>query len=442
MTRKLASKYRRVGFVSTRISGTDGVSLETGKWAEVLEGLGMECCYIAGESDRPRDRSFEIPEAHFFHPDILSITRRAFNGGRRTAQLTEDIVRMARYLRKQLSIAIEALDLDFIIAENCFTIPMNIPLGIGLLHVVQEKSIPCLAHHHDFYWERERYLVCAVPDFLRAAFPPPLPEIEHVVINSVAAEEFSRRTGLSCRIVPNVMNFARPPAPADDYARSFRHAIGVADDELLVLQPTRIVARKGIEHAIELVRELDGRKAKLVITHSASDEGNAYARRIRRFAEMLGVELVMAQPWIAEERGTSPAGHPVFTIGDAYTQADLVTYPSTYEGFGNAFLEAIYYRRPIVCNKYAIYRTDIDPCGFRIPLFDGFLTEQVIAEVQRVLDDPAYCKSMVDHNYRLGRRFFGYEAVEHELVSMLRRQRTQLRLIKRRRKKRGRNGAA
>jgi len=27
---------RRVGFVSTRFSGTDGVSLESAKWAEVL----------------------------------------------------------------------------------------------------------------------------------------------------------------------------------------------------------------------------------------------------------------------------------------------------------------------------------------------------------------------------------------------------------------------
>ncbi len=440
MAHRLAIKYRRVGFVSTRVCGTDGVSLETRKWAEVLEGLGLECCYIAGESDRPEDRTFLVPEMHFDHPDIRSITRRAFGGGRRTTQLTEDIIRMGRFLRKQLSIAIEALDLDLIIAENCFTIPMNIPLGVALLQVVQEKSLPCLAHHHDFYWERERYLVCSVPDFLRAAFPPPVPEIEHVVINSLAAEEFSRRTGLSCRVVPNVMDFAHRPPPPDEYARGFRRAIGVGDDELLVLQPTRVVARKGIEHAIELVRELDGRRAKLVITHSALDEGDAYVKRITRFARTMGVELVMAYPWVGDERGAGRDGRPVFTVDDAYTQADLVTYPSTYEGFGNAFLEAVYHRRPIVCNKYAIYRTDIEPCGFRIPLFDGFLTDEVVEEVRRVLDDEKYRRAMVDHNYRIGRRFFSYDVVEQELLSMLRRQQTQLRLIRRRRKKRGRDG--
>ena len=29
-----------IGFVSTRFSGTDGVSLETEKWADVLENMG------------------------------------------------------------------------------------------------------------------------------------------------------------------------------------------------------------------------------------------------------------------------------------------------------------------------------------------------------------------------------------------------------------------
>ena len=54
---------RRIGFVSTRFAGTDGVSLETAKWAEVLEGLGHTCFYFAGELDRPQERSRLVPEA-------------------------------------------------------------------------------------------------------------------------------------------------------------------------------------------------------------------------------------------------------------------------------------------------------------------------------------------------------------------------------------------
>ena len=229
----------------------------------------------------------------------------------------------------------------------------------------RNEPIGCLAHHHDFYWERDRFLVNCVDDFIRFAFPPALQQIQHVVINSLAGEEFSRRTGLSCRIIPNVMDFANPPEPPDDYAAQFRKEIGLGDDDLLILQPTRVVARKGIEHAIELARRLAPDRAKLVITHASGDEGDAYAKRIREFAELMDVEVIFADALDLRPARHRPDGRKLFTIDDVYPQADLVAYPSTYEGFGNAFLEAIYYKCPIVCNRYAIYRTDIEPCGVR-----------------------------------------------------------------------------
>ena len=104
---------------------------------------------------------------------------------------------------------------------------------------------------------------------------------------------------------------------------------------------------------------------------------------------------------------------------DAYQHADFVTYPSTYEGFGNAFLEAIYYRKPILCNRYAIYRTDIEPCGFDVILMDGFLTVETVEQVKRVLFDEEYRNNMVEHNYEVARRFFSYQRVEDELHAIL-----------------------
>ena len=430
---------QRVAFVSTRIAGTDGVSLEIGKWSEVIERLGIECYYIAGESDRPSERTLLIEEAHFHHPDIQDISRRAFEGERRTAELTNDIVKSFRVLRDKLRQAVDAVGADALIVENALSIPMNIPLGMALVAEIQEQGLPSVAHHHDFFWERERFLVSAVDDLIRYAFPPALPQIQHVVINSLAGEEFSRRTGLSCRIIPNVMDFANPPQPADDYARQFRVEIGLRDDDLLILQPTRVVARKGIELAIELARRLEGDRAKLVITHAAGDEGDAYANRIREFAELLNVELVFADRWISDRRGTGVDGRKLFTIHDVYSQADLVAYPSTYEGFGNAFLEAVYHRRPIVCNRYAIYRTDIEPVGMRPILFDGFPTDETVDEVRRVLGDAAYRQQMVDHNYEVARQFYSYEVLEAELRLMIQRPHNIYRLIRRRRSPPGRN---
>lgn len=429
--RSAATDKPRVAFVSTRIAGTDGVSLEIEKWARVLERNGVECYYIAGELDRPDERCVLIKEAHFSYPEVLEVSRRAFDAEIRTPELTDDIMKLARSIRDQLESAIERLELDALIAENALTIPMNLPLGIALVQTIQEVQVGCVAHHHDFYWERDRFVVNAVDDLLRYAFPPALPQIQHVVINSPQGEEFSRRTGLSCRIIPNVMDFANPPAPPDQYAQNFRKTVGLADDDLFVLQPTRVVARKGIEHAVELVRRLGRKNAKLVISHASGDEGDVYQQRIEEYARLMDVELLFVDHWIAEERGTAADGHPLFTLGDVFSQADLVTYPSEYEGFGNAFLEAIYYKKPVVCNRYLIYRTDIEPCGFDTIVFDGFLTNETVDEVNDLLDNPERCRKMVETNYHIANEFFSYEVLEAELRLLVERPQNIYRLLKR-----------
>ncbi len=429
MSTRVSDRPFRVAFVSTRISGRDGVSLEIAKWAEVIERMGYECCYIAGKCDRPAERSVVIEEAHFDHPAIREISAEAFGREFRSPALTDRIVQLSRTIRDKLAVAIEKLAVNVIIAENALTIPMNLPLGVALVHKIQEQGIACIAHHHDFYWERDRFLVNCVDDIIHFAFPPPLKQVQHVVINSQAGEEFSRRTGLSCRIVPNIMDFAHPPAPPDEYALQFRRQIGLQADDLLIVQPTRVVARKGIEHSIELIRRLNDPRAKLVITHASGDEGDAYPRRIREYAELMGVEVIFAHGCIGERRGSGPDGRKRFTIEDVYLQADLITYPSEYEGFGNAFLEAIYYRRPVVCNRYSIYRTDIEPCGLRPILFDGFLTDRTVDEVKRVLDDAAYRREMVEHNYRVASEYFGYQVLEEELRMMVRRPQNIYRMI-------------
>ena len=160
--------------------------------------------------------------------------------------------------------------------------------------------------------------------------PPRMPQMQHVVINTQAGEEFGRRTGLPCHLVPNVMDFDKAPKPPDEYSRDFRESIGLESDDIVILQPTRVVPRKGIEHAIELVQQLNDRRCKLVITHCSGDEGDAYARRIRRYAEIMGVPVVFADEWIFHERETGPDGRKRYTVQDAYQHADFVTYPSSY----------------------------------------------------------------------------------------------------------------
>jgi glycosyltransferase involved in cell wall biosynthesis len=409
---------RNIGIISTRIAGTDGVSLEIEKWAAILEKLGFTCFYLAGELDRPSDRSFLVEEAHFTHPEVRDIYLNCFDVEIRRRSTTDHLHGVKDRLKDQLEKFVACFDLGMLLVENALTIPLNLPLGVALTEYIAETGKPTIAHHHDFYWERDRFTNNAVADYLSLAFPPNLPSIRHVVINSHAGAQLSLRTGISSLVCPNVMDFANPPDPPDAYADDVRHALRLDDDELLVLQPTRVVQRKGIEHAIELVHRL-GRKAKLVISHASGDEGWDYEQRLREYSELMGVNTLFVSDIINEHRGTTEDGRKIYTLEDIYPHADLVTYPSTFEGFGNAFLEAIYFRKPIVVNNYSIYHKDIKPKGFQVIEIDGYVTEEAVQKTSWVLNDKKMCKRMVEHNYALGKHYFSYEVLHTQLKALM-----------------------
>jgi hypothetical protein len=89
------------------------------------------------------------------------------------------------------------------------------------------------------------------------------------------------------------------------------------------------------------------------------------------------------------------------------------------EGFGNAFLETIYYRRPIVMSTYDIFKTDIQPKGFKVIGFEDFIHEGTVRQAEAVLRDPALAAGMADHNFELGRRYYSYRTLESQLVALL-----------------------
>jgi glycosyltransferase involved in cell wall biosynthesis len=411
---KTAQSVKHVGFISTRIAGTDGVSLELEKWANIFKKFGWTSFYFAGELDRPPERSYLVEEAHFTHPEIRAINNKVFEVTTRERALSKKIYQLAIHIKDHLYEFVNKFHIDLIIPQNALTIPMNIPLGIALTEFIAETHIQTIAHHHDFYWERDRYMVNAVSDYLRMAFPPVLPSIDHVVINSMADQQLSFRTGISSHIIYNVMDFDNPPEPPDEYTLDVRQALGIEDDELFILQPTRVVQRKGIEHAIELVHRL-GRKAKLVISHASGDEGWDYEQRLKEYSELMKVNTIFVSDIINEERGTTPDGRKIYTLEDIYPYADLVTYPSTFEGFGNAFLETLYFKKPIVVNTYSIYRKDIQPKGFKAIEIDGYVTDTAVEKAGQILDNPELCRKMVDHNYELAKQYFSYRVLEQNL---------------------------
>jgi glycosyltransferase involved in cell wall biosynthesis len=251
------------------------------------------------------------------------------------------------------------------------------------------------------------------------AFPPNLNNIRHAVINSAAQEQLALRTGIASTIIPNVLDFENPPKVSKKRTEIFRQSIGLKPDDRMILQPTRIIQRKGIEFAIELVKELKDRCNKLVISHEAGDEGFEYAEWLKEYACEHGVDLRLVSIRIADPWNGNGNKGKNYSLWDVYPHADLITYPSLYEGFGNAFLEAIYFKKPILINRYATFVRDIEPLGFDLAVMDGFLSKKTVQHVVEILESAKRRKTMVSNNYSIASRHYSYSLLRNQLTAIM-----------------------
>lgn len=397
------------GFVSTRFAGTDGVSLESLKWAEVLARDGHRCFWFSGLSDRPEEISMVVPEAHFAHPEIEAISAAVWGRDSLPAEVAGAITAHRSRLLDALREFVRRFSIDVLVPQNAVTIPMNLPLGLAMTDLLRESGIPAIAHHHDFHWERERFSGAAAVPYLEEAFPPRLPGIAHAVIHSEAAEELRRRVGVESVLVPNVMEFERPPPAARISRDELLSRIGFSSGDRILLQPTRVVPRKGIEHAIELVHRLGEDRNRLLVSHEAGDEGLAYRDDLLALAERKRVPVVFLEP--------GEASHP--SLEELYHHADFVTFPSLYEGFGNALLEAVWFRKPVLVNRYPVFRRDLEPCGFRFVTMEGEVDDKIVGQVRERLEAPEQFRGETEENAAIAAERFGYTVLRERIGALI-----------------------
>lgn len=398
----------RVGMVSTRFAGLDGVSLESQKVATVLRRLGHDVVWFAGEIGPEFSPSMEYPPAHFNHEGELSRQKEYFGTTKRRSTLMSDVRQEADAIAAELRRFVSEFDVHVLMPQNALAIPMQLPLAIAITDLAAD-GIPAVAHHHDMAWERERFSPTAMSEILDAYFPPRHPLVRHMVINSLTQAELARRRGLNSVVLPNVMDFRGEPEDMGDGMR-FRRAAGLEPDRPLILQPTRVIPRKSIETTIELAQWLSD--AVVIITHEEGDEGDRYGQYLRHVAQLSGVDVRHVPVGnSADDEGPS--------LADAYAAADVVSYPSRIEGFGNALLEAFYFRRPVLVRRYPVYVADVAPTGVDCLEFDDHLTQDVIDRVRHWIENPESWEGAVDRNFEAGREHFSLEKVEHVLSGVL-----------------------
>ncbi len=418
----------RIGIVIGRIGGVDGVALETEKWVAVLRRLGHDVRILAGELESEFPGVTVLPELGFLHPATIREQDDAFfvqDADER--ELISRLRRDADHIERQILSWLTTTGIDLLITQNSTTLPCHLTMGMALKRVIERTGIPTIAHEHDFHWERgDRYHTRfeGVRNIIAECFPPDLPNMTHVVINSHCRDSLRHERHIEAHVIPNVMDFEAGFGQRDAFNRDLPDVIGLRRDDIALFQVTRIVRRKGIETAIELVERLDDPRVKLVITGPTTDDHQeGYFRELRARSEKLRRpdQVQFCAHRFGNARIAANGSEPVFSLSDAYAHAHACTYFSRYEGFGNAFVEAVAARVPIFVNNYRpVYWPDIGSKGFKtVQIEDNQLTDEAVDEVRAVLTDPEHRAEIADFNFELGRQHFSYDVLARHLEALL-----------------------
>lgn len=420
----------RIGIIIGRIGGVDGVALETEKWIEVMQRMGHQIFILSGQyEERPMDSSFEtlVPEMSFFSPESFWSQKKAFfYPETNPSELIEHIDLYSKVIYKKILDWISDRKIELIISENASCLPSHLEMGLAIKNAVKKSGIPTITHYHDFAWERgDRYLSPheEINKYVESHFPMRLHNV-HAVINSHAQHTLEDRFQRDSVNVPNVMDFDVTYGEQNDHNKSIPQVLGYGEEDILLFQITRVVKRKGIETAIDLVHKLDDEKIKLVITGNyADDEGSKYYNElVNQIHELkLGDRVRFAYHCFHNKGIVDKSASGGYGLSDAYARARACTYFSTYEGFGNAFVEAVLARRPIFVNNYEpVYWPDIGSKGFRaVMLENSEISSQALEEMKQVIYNEKINREVAEHNFELGKKLFSYDTLQQKLAELI-----------------------
>jgi mannosylglucosylglycerate synthase len=451
-----------LAFFQNRLGRTDGVSLEVDKWRVVLrDRLGHRVLYCSGNDDVPGN--VVIPELYAQHPTTWKILQNAtvaFRDYPSEAALEREIYAHADVIERRLLEVMAREQIQLLLPNNLCSGGYQPAAAIAFHRVLRRTGVPAIVHSHDFYFEESgevRATCQTVASIYERYFPPKLPNVTHVVINRLAQTELKTRKNLSATVVPNVFDFDQPTWVKDDYNHDLRESFGIGPDDLVALQATRILDRKGIELAIDLLARLNqpefrhqlmgtrtvaggtlGPHSRLILLCAGIVEqigiSGGYWPALQARAARLGVDLRHVGERVKHSRGgASAAGGKVYSLWDTYVHADFVTYPSTWEGWGNQFIEAVFARLPVVLFEYPVWRSDLGPVGFEVISLgadakkgeDGLVAiaperlATAALELIAVLRDPGRRAAMTERNAQLAREHFSLDSLQSIIAPLV-----------------------
>jgi glycosyltransferase involved in cell wall biosynthesis len=270
--------------------------------------------------------------------------------------------RLVEGLRAKLEPALKKF--DRVIVHNIFTMPFDLA-ATEVLANFAAGGTRMIAWTHDLAARNPHYKIPSSRtfDLIRER----LPNVKYVTISESRGAEFRELTGTNPdRVIENGLEFRETCGVTPEVAELVENDLA---NSMILLFPTRILERKNILFALQIVAAIrdSGAKVRLLVT-GAPDPHNlasvGYFAALKRQAADLKIDQLVT--WVNE----------IFFVDERqmrslYGVSDAVLFPSRQEGFGLPLLEAAAFRIPIFCSDIEPLRSVAPPGTLLFKLRDA-----------------------------------------------------------------------
>ncbi len=446
----------KIAICHYRVGGTDGVSLEIEKREQILKEHGFNVKLIAGPRSKGAD--YVIKELEWDDGVVPIVKENGFIHFRRwdleDIEIKRKIRKLSNAIEKELTRIQRKEKFDLVLIHNIFSFGGHIAAARGFLNWIEKFKLKTIATHHDFFWERREFHLprnSYLKKYIDKYMPPKSEYIKHVVINSITQHELKKRSGIRAEILPDTFDFEQKEWRKDKFNKDFLKQFDIGQNDLVILQATRIIPRKGIETAIDFANVLqenisklrgkklyNGKKLNsrsnviLIMAGYTEDEKRDYLFKLKTKAFDERVRVRFVSEHIKAERHYN-GGVKTLSLWDAYVYADLITFPSIWEGWGNQLIEAVFAKKPFVIFEYPVFKKDIvkekynlislgdkirknDKTGlYQIPQKN---MDKAVRKTIKWLTDKNLNKKL-EKNFGIGKKYHGYKVIEDFLFKKM-----------------------
>jgi mannosylglucosylglycerate synthase len=316
-----------------------GVESVIRQHAQLMTRHGHEVAIVCGEGGAfdHRIQMVALRELNSQEPAVRAAQEEAYNGRPGQAYF-----RLLETLQKRLDPFFS--NFDRVVVHNMFTMPFNLA-GTQALSALAGPVRKTIAWTHD--------LAAANPDY---KIPPyrafdlireRQDGVRYVTVSDARAAEF--RDLMKCEVdavVPNGLDFAGACTLTPEVANLVRNDLATS---VILFYPTRILARKNIAFALQIVGALRdlGLSVRLLVSGAPDSHNRSSTEHftgLKRLADDLQIQGLIS--WVNE----------LFYVDERqlhslYMVADAMLFTSRQEGFGLPLLEAAAHRLPVFCTN-------------------------------------------------------------------------------------------